>query len=105
MSEHHLLKAAIIVVSDTAHQDPSTDQSQTILAQVFSTAGNDRWDITHNAIVPDDVLSIQTEVVRLCDEANSVNLILTTGGTGFSAKDQTPEAISLLLDRHAPGLV
>ncbi|KAJ5754977.1 MoeA C-terminal domain IV [Penicillium manginii] len=56
-------------------------------------------------IVPDNVFQIQQAVCEWSDSANWYNLILLSGGTGFAIKDNTPEAVSPLIHRHAPGLV
>ncbi|KAF1919612.1 hypothetical protein BDU57DRAFT_593417 [Ampelomyces quisqualis] len=99
------LKAAILIVSDTASNDGSTDECIPILTDVFGTVGDNQWEVTETGIVPDDVLAIQKSVRHWTDCHEPVNLIVTCGGTGFATKDVTPEAITLLLDRHAPGLV
>ncbi|KAJ0413802.1 hypothetical protein BJY00DRAFT_321568 [Aspergillus carlsbadensis] len=99
------LKAAILVVSDTASQDPSTDRVVGTLSHVFTTEGPNSWDQPITKIVPDDVLQIQRAVCDWADGPDPVNLILLSGGTGFAVKDNTPEAVSPLIHRHAPGLV
>lgn len=99
------LKATVLVISDTAYEDPATDRSGDILAKVFETDGGDQWDVDRLEIIPDNVLAIQRAVIKRCDGEDSVNLLLTTGGTGFAVKDHTPEAIISLIHRHAPGLV
>ena len=103
--EQGKLKAAVLIISDTAARDPPTDKSREILSEVFSSQGGDQWSITETQIVPDDVPAIQRTITQLCDSSDYVNLIVTTGGTGFATKDKTPEAIAPLLHRHAPGLV
>lgn len=99
------LKATILIVSDTAFQDPSTDKAGDILSEVFSNEGNGQWTVEDRKIVPDDVLAIQKAVSLSCDKEDYANLLITTGGTGFAVKDNTPEAIHPLIHRHAPGLV
>lgn len=99
------LKAAILIVSDTAYQDPSTDKAGDILTNVFDIEGGGQWAATHRNIVPDDVVGIQRAVTKACDGVDFVNLLVTTGGTGFAIKDNTPEAITPLLHRHASGLM
>ncbi|KAJ4319828.1 hypothetical protein N0V94_003698 [Neodidymelliopsis sp. IMI 364377] len=99
------LKAAILVVSETASQDPSTDKCIPILKDVFGDLGNEQWDIAETEIVPDSVLAIQKTIRKWTDGADPINLIISSGGTGFATKDVTPEAITPLIDRHAPGLV
>ncbi|KAL8813806.1 MAG: hypothetical protein Q9223_006931 [Gallowayella weberi] len=99
------LRAAILIVSDTAYREPSTDKARPILTDVFNRDGGDQWGVSEVRIVPDDVRAIQQQVTAWCDGASFPNLLVTTGGTGFTAKDNTPEAISPLLHKHAPGLV
>ena len=99
------LKATILVISDTAFRDPSTDKAGDTLSSVFADEGNGQWTVANRKIVPDDVLQIQKEVSLSCDGEDYVNLFITTGGTGFAVKDSTPEAISPLIHKHAPGLV
>ena len=113
------LRPAILVVSDTASADPSSDRTGPALRDLFSRqqlqGGGSKWAEGVAKIVPDDVLSIQREVVGWCDggatstivgagrgamsgadeegdgESGPVNLIVTTGGTGFARRDLTPE--------------
>ncbi|KAL4964058.1 bifunctional molybdopterin adenylyltransferase MobB/molybdopterin molybdotransferase MoeA family protein [Aspergillus stella-maris] len=99
------LKAAILVVSDTAARDPSTDRVIGTLGDVFDAAGSTSWEQPIAKIVPDDVLQIQQSVCGWADGHDPFNLILISGGTGFAVKDNTPEAVSPLLHRQAPGLV
>jgi gephyrin len=90
MAEHKL-KAAILVVSDTASQDPSTDRVADTLTTLFSAEGSTTWDQPTTKIVADNVLDIQRSVCDWSDGPNWVNLILLSGGTGFAVKDNTPE--------------
>ncbi|POS80702.1 gephyrin [Diaporthe helianthi] len=99
------LKAAILVVSTTAAQDPTTDAAGNALRSVFEQDGANRWDITETKIVPDSVALIQRQLMLWADCVDPVNLVVTTGGTGFAVSDQTPEAVSALLHKQAPGLV
>jgi len=99
------LTTAILVVSTTAARDSSADASDAILRSVFETDGLGSWDVVETKIVADNVPEIQKQVMRWADGPESVNLIVTTGGTGFAVADYTPEAISVLLQKSAPGLV
>ena len=103
------LRPAILVISDTAAHDPSTDKAGTTLSDVFRESGADRWTTPDTRIVPDDVSAMQRAITQWCDSGEDddhrVNLIVTTGGTGFAVRDHTPEAVSPLLHRHASGLV
>ncbi|EHK98717.1 putative Gephyrin [Glarea lozoyensis 74030] len=105
MSDAGILKAKILVVSTTASKDPSTDASGGILTNVFETEGAGKWKVEEVKIVGDDVLEIQRNVTAWTDGENAVNLIISTGGTGFAVSDTTPEAITPLLHKQAPGLV
>ncbi|KAL3427402.1 molybdenum cofactor biosynthesis protein [Phlyctema vagabunda] len=99
------LRAAILVVSTTASKDPSTDSSGSILQDVFERDGGGQWKVADTKIVGDDVLDIQRSITGWTDSDNPVNLIVTTGGTGFAVHDTTPEAVTPLLHKQAPGLV
>ncbi|BCS01935.1 bifunctional molybdopterin adenylyltransferase MobB/molybdopterin molybdotransferase MoeA family protein [Aspergillus luchuensis] len=99
------LKAAILIVSDTASQDPSTDRVGDTLTTVISAEGSNNWGTAVIKIVPDNVLEIQRSICDWTDGPNWVNLVVVSGGTGFATKDITPEAVSPLIHRHASGLV
>ncbi|KAI4145114.1 MAG: hypothetical protein LQ340_006410 [Diploschistes diacapsis] len=111
MPDDNALTAALIIISDTASKDPSTDRSRAALESVFREQTNVQWTITSSQIIPDEEETIKAAIESLCDEskdprsAQRLNLILTTGGTGFAKKDVTPEAVEPLLQRKAPGLV
>lgn len=100
------LRAAILIVSTTAAKDPSTDAADVALRDVFDRDGGGHWTVVETQIVSDDVSHIQRQVMRWADGAeHAVNLVVTTGGTGFAVSDGTPEAVSALLHKQAPGLV
>ncbi|KAH6632010.1 MoaB/Mog domain-containing protein [Chaetomium tenue] len=99
------LKAAILVVSTTAAKDPSTDAAEAALRDVFEQDGGGRWDVVETKIVSDVVTQIQRQITLWTDAAEPANLVITTGGTGFAVADHTPEAVSVLLHKQAPGLV
>ena len=84
-----LLKAAVLIVSETATRDPSSDRCIPLLEDVFE--GSKQWKISQTKIVRDDVLEIQRSITGWTDCNDPVNLIVTSGGTGFAAKDHTPE--------------
>lgn len=93
------LRAAILVVSETAFQDATTDKCIPTLRDVFGTLGNDQWDVSNTEIVPDNVLAIQKTIRTWTDGADPVNLIVTSGGTGFATKDVTPEVCEIVGSR------
>jgi gephyrin len=90
-----ILRAAILVVSTTASKDPSTDSSGGILKDVFDKEGGGRWEVVATKIVGDNVLDIQRSITDWADQENPVNVIITTGGTGFAIHDCTPEVSRL----------
>ncbi|KEQ59529.1 uncharacterized protein M437DRAFT_87441 [Aureobasidium melanogenum CBS 110374] len=97
------LTAAILIISETASKDPSTDKCIPALSQVFSDLGSSNWTISTTTIIPDSIPAIQDAVLKACDQG--INLIITSGGTGFAVKDVTPEAVGPLIEKQAPGLV
>ncbi|KAK3352957.1 MoaB/Mog domain-containing protein [Lasiosphaeria hispida] len=99
------LKAAILIVSTTAAKDPSTDAADVALRSVFDESGGGQWTVTESKIVSDVTTQIQQQITLWADTADPINLIVTTGGTGFAVADHTPEAVSVLLHKQAPGLV
>jgi len=84
------LRAAILVVSTTASKDVSADASGPILKDVFEQERG-KWEVVETKIVSDDVLEIQRAIMGWTGQENPVNVIITTGGTGFAVSDCTPE--------------
>ncbi|GAC95067.1 molybdenum cofactor biosynthesis protein [Pseudozyma hubeiensis SY62] len=93
-------RAGIITVSDTASADASSDRSGPVLSEHLLTAG---FSDVQRSVSPDDVQSIQTQLLRMVDSQH-VHLIVTTGGTGFGLRDVTPEAVEPLITRKTPAL-
>lgn len=87
------LKVAILVISETAARDATTDKCVETLTNVLKDEGGDKWDVPESKIVPDNVLEIQRAVTMWTDGSDAVNLVLTSGGTGFALKDHTPEVL------------
>lgn len=92
--------AAVITVSDKGARGERADTSGPSLCKLLRGHG---WDITHTAIIPDEPEAIKSELIRCADELG-VCLTLTTGGTGFSPRDVTPEATLAVIERAAPGI-
>ncbi|PVI02498.1 molybdenum cofactor biosynthesis protein [Periconia macrospinosa] len=99
------LKAAILIISETASKDPSTDKCIPALQSVFADFGNDQWVVSSTEIITDSLMDIQRSICNWTDGEEYMNLVITSGGTGFATKDVTPEAVTPLLHRQAPGLV
>lgn len=91
------LKIAVMTVSDTRTE--ATDKSGKILCDRLITAGH---DLAEKVIVPDDIYQIRAVVSRWIADA-AVQVVITTGGTGMTGRDGTPEAIQPLLDKEIPG--
>lgn len=109
MAESSLLRAAVLVVSTTAARDASTDAAIPALKDVFATDGSGKWDVAETSIVSDDAAAIHETISQwtdaVGDDGKLINLVVTTGGTGFAISDVTPEAVSKLIEKPAPGLV
>ncbi len=103
MSHDSIIPCAVLTVSDRGAAGESEDRSGPLLVRMLEEqlAGA---KVVATAIVPDDIEGIQAFIREWADE-QQVALILTTGGTGFAPRDQTPEAVRPLLEREAPGLV
>lgn len=93
----HPLRIAILAVSDT--RTPETDSSGDLLVERVATAGH---ELAGRAIVPDDVDAISARVSAWAADPD-VDLIISTGGTGFAPRDVTPEAVKPLLRREMDG--
>lgn len=85
------LTVAILVVSDTASADETSDKCAPILREALENAGNATWEVVKVHIVPDNVQDIQSFIKQHADGEQPPNLIVTSGGTGFASKDNTPE--------------
>jgi cyclic pyranopterin phosphate synthase len=92
------LKAAVITVSDSAYQGKTKDLSGPAVSQLLKKYGA---TIIGKVIVPDDEGKIKEAILQFTDKAN---IIVTTGGTGVSPRDVTPEASSELIGKELPGL-
>ncbi len=92
--------AAVITVSDKGSRGEREDTSGPALRAMLEEQG---WNVVYTAMVPDEKDRIQKELLFCADE-KGVALVLTTGGTGFSPRDVTPEATLEILDRLAPGI-
>lgn len=93
----HPLRIAVLTVSDTRTEE--TDTSGALLVTRLQAAGH---ELAAKAIVPDEIEAIRTQV-RAWASDDSVDLIISTGGTGFTPRDVTPEAVRPLLSREMDG--
>ena len=92
--------AAVITVSDKGARGERKDTSGPALCAVVEEYG---LEAVYTALVPDESGDIQRELKKCADELG-VSLVLTTGGTGFSPRDVTPEATKAVIERETPGI-
>jgi molybdopterin adenylyltransferase len=91
------VKAAVVTISDGVAAGEREDRSGSLLLELLQ---GDSYEVEHR-VVPDERPKIAAVLREL---AQSVSLVLTTGGTGVSPRDFTPEATESVLDRHVPGI-
>jgi len=94
------LKIGILTVSDRSSRGEREDVSGPALREAVLEQG---WEVVEQGIVPDD-LAILKDTLSLWADSERCDVILTTGGTGFSPRDVTPEATRAIIHREAPGL-
>ena len=98
--EGRAFTAAIITVSDKGSAGKRIDESGPLIEKMLQDAG---YDVKEKLIIPDEKSVISASLIRLADQ-RQINLILTTGGTGFSPRDVTPEATIAVCERMADGI-
>lgn len=89
----------VLIVSDKGSQGEREDQSGAVIKEVLSDLGN----VVYYNIVPDDRSIIQEQLIHMCDVLK-LNLVLTSGGTGFAERDVTPEATWAVVNKVVPGI-
>lgn len=92
--------AAVITLSDKGAAGEREDKSGPKIVEMISAAG---YDVKETLLLADEQKVLERQLVRLADQ-RQINLILTTGGTGFSERDRTPEATIAVCDRMANGI-
>ena len=93
-------QAAVITVSDRASAGVYEDQSGPAVTQMLKEAG---YDVVYTSIVPDEQEKISEELISCVDEKHC-DLVITSGGTGLSPRDVTPEATRAVLEREIPAI-
>lgn len=94
------MRVGILTVSTSGHRGKREDTSGAAIADWASARG---YEVTRRAMVPDDVGAIVRTLLAWCD-GEEADLVLTTGGTGLSPTDLTPEATAAVVERDAPGV-
>lgn len=92
--------AAVITLSDKGFAGEREDKSGPLIREMLTKEG---YEVVETLLLPDSRAGLQQQMIRLADQ-RQVNLILTTGGTGFSKRDVTPEATIAVCDRMAMGI-
>lgn len=92
--------AAVITLSDKGARGERRDESGPAAREILEQAG---YKVVEMLLIPDEPQLLKTQLIRLAD-GRQVDLVLTSGGTGFSMRDQTPEATLAVAHRNAPGI-
>ena len=95
-----LIRAVVITVSDGAASGTRQDTSGPELVALLELSGA---EVVGTEVIADDLETLRESLLAYA-EREDVNLIMTTGGTGFSPRDNTPEATRAVIEREAPGL-
>uniref|UniRef100_A0A914V7V7 molybdopterin molybdotransferase n=1 Tax=Plectus sambesii TaxID=2011161 RepID=A0A914V7V7_9BILA len=102
MSQPQRIAFAIVTVSDTASAKTKEDLSGPAIHQLLIASKRFEADISSSVIIADESEEIKQTLLSLTDR---VDVILTTGGTGFAPRDVTPEATKAVIERDCPGIV
>jgi len=92
--------AAVITISDKGSRGERVDTSGPALVELLKEKD---YNVVYTAMIPDERAQIEAELIRCADELD-ISLVLTTGGTGFSPRDITPEATMAVIERPTPGI-
>jgi molybdopterin adenylyltransferase len=93
------LRVAVLTISDKCSRGEREDRSGRYIVDFFKSMD---WIVSVYEIIPDEIELIKERLKKTCDESEA-DLIITTGGTGFSSRDITPEATDAVIERHVPG--
>ena len=94
------LRFAVLTISDRSAHGEREDRSGPALLEKIRAAG---WEVVQQAIVPDE-LQVITQTLIAWADSDMLDIIITTGGTGFAPRDITPEATRQVIERETPGL-
>ena len=94
------IRASVMTVSDKGYAEERENISGPLLAELLHQMGA---EVVSQTIVPDERPDIERELLRLADEAQ-IDLVVTTGGTGPTPRDVTPEATQAVIERDVPGM-
>jgi molybdopterin adenylyltransferase len=94
------IRIGILTISDRSYRGERPDESGPALVKACHQHG---WQVVRNGVLPDEIDSIKESLIEWAD-SDEMDVILTTGGTGFSPRDVTPEATQAVIHRPTPGL-
>ncbi len=94
------MRVAVLTISDRSSRGEREDKSGPVLVEMAYRSG---WEIIHTSIVSDDQNEIENLLIEWSD-SGEMDVILTTGGTGFAPRDNAPEATRAVVNRLTPGL-
>ena len=94
------MRIAILTISDACSRGERKDESGDVIA---SWVAGRKATLAERALVPDENIEIVRTLVSWCD-SDQADLVITTGGTGLSPRDVTPEATRIVIEREAPGI-
>lgn len=94
------MRVGVLTISDAGARGERVDRSGDAIAAWFAKRGD---TIAVRNMVPDDAIAIVRHLTKWCDE-DTADLVITTGGTGLSERDITPEATASVIERDAPGI-
>ena len=94
------IRVGILTVSDRSWRGERDDASGPVLVEM---AEQNAWSVVETLVVPDEIDTLRDTLVMWADSGD-MDLILTTGGTGFAPRDITPEATRMMVDKLTPGL-
>jgi molybdopterin adenylyltransferase len=95
-----VIKFGVITVSDRSSRGEREDSSGPVLVEAIHNQG---WSVVKTVIIPDDLETIRKTLIAWAD-SDELDVILTTGGTGFTSRDITPEATLSVVDKLTPGI-
>lgn len=98
--EGYRWKAAVVTLSDKGYAGEREDKSGPLICEMITEAG---YDVEKRLLLPDEKEEIKKCLCTLCDE-DGMDVVFTTGGTGFAPRDCTPEATLEAAERNAPGI-
>ena len=99
MKTAEVYRIGVVTLSDKGSQGQRVDESGPVVQKMLEAVGQ----LTHVLILPDDVKSI-TEILTAWSDQEKLNLIVTTGGTGLTPRDVTPQATLQVIDYEVPGM-